>query len=123
MKTLFLGLVKMTMRNVCDFLIALICIALVLGGCNPRDQAFSGQMAMSHLQKLCSFGPHPVGSSSQQRVRAYITHTLQKLGWEGQEQKFTYKGIEGCNIFAFKGEGKAILIGTHYDTRPYADRN
>ncbi len=96
-------------------LLCLLCIACVNG--------FSGPGAMEYLLHLSSFGPHPTGSREQEQVRDYIIRELQIQGWQIQVLPFTYRGIQGHNILAYKGEGSGILLGTHYDTRPISDNN
>lgn len=86
-------------------------------------QGFSGHNAMQHLIALNNIGPHPVGSREQEKARDYIIHWLQKQGWETRVYPFTYKGLHGYNVLAYKGDGPGILLGTHYDTRPISDRN
>ena len=85
--------------------------------------SFSGPRAFNHVLHLHSIGPHPVGSRAQEQVRNYIIQNLQANGWQVQVNPFSYRGIQGFNILAFKGNGPGILLGTHYDTRPITDHN
>ncbi len=94
---------------------------VLLSACSTH--AFSGSKAFNHVRYLHSIGPHPVGSRAQEQARDYITQSLQTNGWQVQVNPFSYRGIQGFNILAFKGDGPGILLGTHYDTRPVSDRN
>ncbi len=103
-----------------------IVIMAAVTSCTPNrePQQFAGDSAYAYLTRICEFGPHPVGSEAQQKVRDYIAQELSKHGWDVQIQPFVYRGITGYNVLAHKGEGDyGVLLGAHYDTRPYADRN
>jgi len=96
-------------------------LLLALSACSSLN--FSGSKAMSHILYLHSIGPHPVGSRAQEQARDYIVQNLQTNGWQVQVNPFSYRGLQGFNILASKGNGPGILLGTHYDTRPISDRN
>ena len=82
-----------------------------------------------HLVQLCSFGPRNPGSEGHQKARAYIRKIAEQNAdtWQEQEfevatsdrQKLTLYNIE----LNFKGtlDQPPILLGAHYDTRPFAD--
>jgi Zn-dependent M28 family amino/carboxypeptidase len=50
---------------------------------------------------------------------------LQDLGWQTSLHSATYRGVEIHNVIGTRGSPSAtpIILGTHYDTRPYADRD
>jgi len=48
---------------------------------------------------------------------------LEELGWAATSQEFTYKETKGRNIVGRRGRGPIVILGAHYDTRPYADRD
>jgi Zn-dependent M28 family amino/carboxypeptidase len=57
----------------------------------------------------------------------YIIAELEKQGWKAEIQEFTFKNTQVRNILAREGSvgfgKKIVILGAHYDTRPYADRN
>ena len=82
-----------------------------------------------HLEKLCSFGPRNPGSEGHAKARAYIREIAERTADAWQEQEFVVetsdrKMVTLYNIeLNFKGtrDQPPILLGTHYDTRPFAD--
>jgi Zn-dependent M28 family amino/carboxypeptidase len=80
----------------------------------------------------CSFGPRPTGSEANLKTANYIIAELEKQGWKVKIQEFTFKNTQGRNILARKDSvvraratlrPYVVILGAHYDTRPYADRN
>jgi glutaminyl-peptide cyclotransferase len=96
---------------------------------------FSGDLAYAHVEKLVAFGPRPAGSKNLETSRKYMEAQLKNLGWTTTRQSFedeTPKGpITFVNLRArFHGSTKPgavwtrptpIVIGSHYDTKFYAD--
>jgi Zn-dependent M28 family amino/carboxypeptidase len=78
-------------------------------------------MAYLRVLEQCGFGPRPTGSINNHLLGEYLIATVQGYGWSTEVQEFEYRGVPGRNIVAHKGEGRVILLGAHYDTRPYAD--
>jgi len=95
---------------------------VICSGCG-RDRAFQGQRAYRHVEALLKLGPRPVGSVGNEKARAYIARTLKREGWTLFEDEFAYRGEKVRNLVAKKGSGPVVIIGTHYDTRPLADRD
>ncbi len=85
----------------------------------------------THLEILCSFGPRYIGSPGHLETRQYIKQIGQKFADEVVEQEFFYrtakkKQLRLFNIelrFEGKEGGRPILLGAHYDTRPFADED
>ena len=44
-------------------------------------------------------------------------------GWTVEQQKFTFRGVDGVNIIGKRGTGPVTILGAHYDTRPVADND
>lgn len=88
------------------------------------DVPFDGQNAFVYLEEQMAFGPRWPGSAGHTEVGDYIVESLDALGWEVEEQRFPYFGVEGRNIIgrANQGQGEVIILGAHYDTRKVADR-
>lgn len=100
----------------------LTCVAL-LAGCQAASDGFDGKRALRHIDKLCAFGERPVGSHALAQSALYIGDTLEQNGWQVEYDDFAYQGQNLRNIIAKKGSGPLIILGTHYDTRPLADRD
>lgn len=90
---------------------------------------FSTGRALKYLEVITK-DPHPVGSTEHANVRDFILKTLTELGLTPQVQKsdVTYVSkdkkydVEVENIVVringTSGEGKIIMLVTHYDTVP-----
>ncbi len=82
-----------------------------------------------YLETICAFGPRPPGSPGHKKLQAYIKAMGGKYADEVREQPFTFqKGnrppVSMVNIeLVFHGTSgkRPMLLGAHYDTRPFAD--
>lgn len=82
-----------------------------------------------YLETLCGFGPRNPGSTGHLRTREFIKHIGAQFADEVKEQEFVYSPrgaapVKMVNIeLSFMGReaGQPVLLGAHYDTRPYAD--
>jgi len=89
--------------------------------------AFSTDRALSHVKEL-SKEPHAVGFPGHQRARTYIISELKKMGLETTTQQGYTAGDWGnlskaTNILARikgSGNGKALLVLSHYDSSPHS---
>ena len=106
-------------------LIAVVLLGILTGGCrgSSGQQTFDGQRAYQHVIAQCDLGPRPTGSAAGWATGDYIIAELKELGWVVTSQEFIYKGIKGRNIVGQRGRGPIVILGAHYDTRPYADYN
>jgi glutaminyl-peptide cyclotransferase len=104
-------------------LMAIVFLGILTGGCwiSHVQQAFDGQRAYQHVIAQCDLGPRPTGSAAGWATGDYVIAELEKLGWAITSQEFTYKGVKGRNIAGRRGSGSIVILGAHYDTRPYAD--
>lgn len=83
----------------------------------------------AHLEILCGFGPRNTGSPGYQKARNYIKDVGVKYADDVLEQEFILQRANGSSVHMFniemvfkgKEEGRPVLVGAHYDTRPYAD--
>jgi glutaminyl-peptide cyclotransferase len=93
----------------------------------PVEEEFSGQRAFSHVEQQLRFGPRIPGSKGHELAGDWIHEELQKAGWMSKDQIFEKDGVPIRNIIAVQNANQPseapILIGTHYDTRPYADQD
>ncbi|MFN8481740.1 MAG: M28 family peptidase [Anaerolineae bacterium] len=84
---------------------------------------FDGQQAYKFALDQCAIGPRPPGTPEIQKTRDYIVQNLQANGWTVEQQKFTFRGVDGVNIIGKRGTGPVTILGAHYDTRPVADND
>ena len=104
--------------------IVLLLLGISTWGCQAPSsvqQTFDGQRAYQHVLAQCDLGPRPTGSAAGWATGDYIIAELEELGWAVTSQEFTYKGVKGRNIVGRQGRGPIVILGAHYDTRPYAD--
>lgn len=108
------------------FAVALLILSLPLTA--PYELHFSGSEAYAHVVAQCAFGPRIPGSKAHAQTMAYIESFVREHGFQVSLQNFTYynqqlsSDMEGTNIIASKlGGTTTIILGAHYDTRPFAD--
>lgn len=109
----------------------LVGMFLFSGACNPPLPEFDGQNAFLYLEQQCAFGPRNPGSSGHRECRAYLTRTLSARADTFLVQPFEYhdatigKTYQLTNLIArFNTDAeRQILIGAHWDTRPWADQD
>lgn len=105
-------------------LVLLLSLGLASQGCAPGGpRHFQGDLAYLHVEAQLAIGPRAPASDGSQRVRQYISDELSRQGWAVQVQSFTFRGTLLHNVIARRGEGPIVLLGAHYDTRRYADRD
>lgn len=87
------------------------------------DLGFSGERAYAYLTAYMEFQPRYTGAPGWQQAGDYIIEQTTGGGWQVEEQRFDYKGVNVRNIIAKRGSGPILIIGAHYDARKYADRD
>ena len=85
--------------------------------------AFSGERAYKFLTAYMEFQPRYTGAAGWQQAGDFIIEQTSGAGWQVEEQRFDYKGVNVRNIIARRGSGPILIIGAHYDARKYADRD
>jgi glutaminyl-peptide cyclotransferase len=85
---------------------------------------FDGSLAYAEVLRQMEFGPRITGTDGNRQASEAIAAELRRLGWSVQFQEFDYKGVRVRNIIARAnvGQGPAVILGAHYDTRRRADR-
>ncbi len=83
--------------------------------------SFNGERAMAWVEQQCAYGYRITGSDANMKTAEMISDELDALGWNVRYQEFPYMDTTVRNVLAWRGEGKAILLGAHYDTRRTAD--
>lgn len=100
-------------------------LLLILTACGAPTPAgpdtFTGDLAYEWVTRQCDFGYRITGTEAHRQTGDMIIEELRDLGWDVHEQTFTYMDVTARNILAWRGEGQAVLIGAHYDTRRAAD--
>jgi glutaminyl-peptide cyclotransferase len=90
----------------------------------PFVDQFNSTNAVLSIETQLSFGPRYPGSSGHQKEINWIKDQLVHMGLQIEEQSFNYRQKTITNLIAKgKPKGNLILLGTHYDTRQYADRD
>ncbi len=109
-----------------SYLLFLSLLGIVLYACAGRpaahpDATFDGDTAYAWVTAQCDLGYRSPGTEANRQAGDLFLEELSSLGWTTSEQTFTYMDTPVRNILAWKGEGAAVLLGAHYDTRPSAD--
>ena len=112
----------------------LLCLSFLVIALLPRtaiSENLKGyqQTLWNHLEAVVAVGPRPPGSPAIEELRDYIRSVGKKYADETREQKFTFQKlgqptVDLVNIeLVFHGKTKKapLLLGAHYDTRPFAD--
>ena len=105
------------------YLLFLLClVSCTTHGKSQQDYVFNADAAYEHIKKQLSFGPRYPGSAGHQEQIDWINNQLLNLNWKVELQQFEYMNTRLTNIIAKKGDSNhPIIIGTHFDTRRYAD--
>lgn len=107
-----------------------ILVSCLAGTAVADDLKGYQKIIWKQLEVVTAFGPRPPGSPALQKLRAYIKKVGKKYADEVHEQPFTYQQRPGgpsvamANIeLLFHGQSNKapLLLGAHYDTRPFAD--
>lgn len=94
---------------------------------NPID----GENAYSILKRICTLGPRISGSDAMQQQQRMLTEYFEKLGAKVELQSFemrhpaTFRDVTIGNLIVqfYPDRKERIMICTHYDTRPFPDRD
>ncbi|MEZ4657185.1 MAG: M28 family peptidase [Caldilineaceae bacterium] len=95
----------------------------------PAQAKFSGERAFDTIKTELEFGPRVTGSPESERYRAWLTKELTAKGWNVMLQSFLAgdENVNAQNIIATPvitpAEGALIILGAHFDSRVFADRD
>jgi len=111
-------------------LVVFMLFVILQGTAVSQDLKGYQQILWKHLETVVAIGPRPPGSQAIEKLRGYIRSVGKKYADEVREQKFTFQRQGGpivtmINIeLVFHGKTKKapLLLGAHYDTRPFADK-
>jgi hypothetical protein len=108
----------------------LLILVLLPWGEVEAAPAFDAARAWTHLEAQCAFGPRVPGTEAHARCLAYLEEALRATGGEVALLPFQAPApgradsIEMTNLRArFGGSGAPLLLGAHWDTRAWADRD
>ena len=113
-------------RFILIILIVALVAFLVLFQAKPKAQAlqFDASRALLDVQAQIDFGPRTPESDAHSAVIDYIKNNLESAGWKVELQASERMGHPIVNIEASRGSGTPwVIIGAHYDSRLYADRD
>lgn len=111
----------------------MVMATLVENSCTERP-LFDANRAFADLEKQCQFGPRNPGSDGHRQCLEFLVEELGKTCDHVRRQTFVYvdkrdssKIIEGTNIIASinlePAAKKRVMLGAHWDTRPWADKD
>lgn len=104
------------------FLIAVTQIILALT-LTPQP-GFDGEKALEDIEYQLRLGARLPGSQAHTQTARWINAELSRNAWDVEIQRDQYKGQTVHNVIAKRGEGRPwIILGTHYDTRQWADND
>lgn len=117
----------MTINNKYKFLI----LTFLLISCQTNEIQFDGNSAFNWLEKQCGFGPRNPGSKGYFDCKDFLIQNLKDFSDTVFTQNFTYTELRENNTYdlsniiaEFKvNSEKHILLGAHWDTRPWADKD
>ena len=103
----------------------LLLVVCLLVACRSSERQFSGTRALKHVKAQCDFGPRPVGSEANRKTSEYIARVLERNGWSVEYQDAVYRNVRIRNVLGKRGEGQGplVILATHLDTRPLADKD
>ena len=113
-------------------------VALIFGACSvepvpspTKPPRFNQQRAYAQLVQLCALGPRNNGSEGKKAAEQLIERVLKEAGAEVSLHAFDHTPEGSSQPAHFTNiigrirphETRRVLIGTHYDTRAWADRD
>lgn len=103
-------------------ILSMATLLIVFSACSAsKPEPFSGDLAYDWILRQCELGYRHTGSEGNLATGDLIIKELQSHGWQVDEYTHSYYGETVRNIIAVKGDGPALVVGTHYDTRRQAD--
>ena len=93
--------------------------------------SFSGARAMAHLEAIVAIGPRVSGSPGMTQQRELIVEHFRAAGATVTRQPFQIRdrksgkavAMENIVVVWHPDRTERILLGAHYDTRPFPDRD
>jgi hypothetical protein len=96
-----------------------------------EPSAFSGPRAFAHLETIAGLGPRPSGSPAMVKQRALLAAHFRAAGGTVRGQAFQIRDprsgalvhMENLIVEWHPDRRDRVLLGAHYDTRPFPDRD
>lgn len=101
------------------------------GAGSGKALLIDGDKAFAYLKAICAIGPRVSGTEGMRKQQELLTAHFQKLGAKVERQAFrarhpvTGNEVELANLIVqwHPDRKERILLCTHYDTRPFPDRD
>jgi Zn-dependent M28 family amino/carboxypeptidase len=114
--------------------ITLTLLLALLAACAPAEPLtfstpaappeFDGERAYQDTAAQMAFGPRTPNSEGHAKIVQWLLDELGDAGWETEIQTAPHNDYTIQNVVAKQGSGSPwIILGAHYDTRIYADRD
>lgn len=108
-----------------------LCLAAAAATRADEQPGFSGVRAFRHLEAIAALGPRPSGSPGMQKQRSLVVAHFEAAGAKVSRQSFQIRDprtgqpvrMENVIIEWHPERADRVLLGAHYDTRPYPDRD
>ncbi|MBU0528529.1 M28 family peptidase [bacterium] len=108
-----------------------ILTSIILINCQTDETQFNGNSAFNWLEQQCEFGPRNPGSNGYYQCQDFLIYNLKEFSDTVFTQSFTYTELRNNNTYDLNNivaqfninSGKHLLLGAHWDTRPWADRD
>jgi hypothetical protein len=105
--------------------------AAAAGAIAEEPPQFSGARAFRHLEAIAALGPRPSGSPGMMRQRELVVAHFQAAGGRVTRQPFQIRDrrtgqplpMENLIVEWHPDRTDRVLLGAHYDTRPFPDRD
>lgn len=109
--------------------VAGVCLTAAVAADEPPG--FDGARAFKHLETIAAIGPRPSGSPGMEKQRALLVAHFQAAGARVSRQAFQIRDrrtgqpvrMENLVVEWHPDRPDRVLLGAHYDTRPYPDRD
>jgi hypothetical protein len=96
-----------------------------------EDIPFDGRQAYEYLKQICAIGPRPSGSAGMAIQQRLVADHFRRLGAHVGFQEFSARNprddsqVPMANMIVqwHPDRTERILLCTHYDTRPYPDKD
>ena len=110
---------------------AILALATVGATAAEEPAEFSGKRAMAHLEAIARLGPRPSGSPGMEKQRAMLVKYFEGAGGRVVSQAFQIRDrrsgqpvrMENLIVQWHPRRLDRVLLGAHYDTRPFPDRD
>lgn len=104
-------------------------ILFLVISCSQAIPEFDGEKAFKKIEEQCDIGFRYPGTEEIKVLRKYIISEMEAVGAQIETQDYIVEidsvEIDGQNITAsfYPRKSRRILLGAHYDTRPWADKD